>query len=256
MKLVPSDDDSDLDMYINNVVKEIAREVKVLKSEKDHYKIRIFKETAAESACDTILALLAKISPKQDRTLPAILIGNIITSLLTNSFTTFQIALGVLTKESKDLVNYFHDFSVTCSYDEILRFKKSAATTQSSLSGISDNHTGLVQAIADNFDAAISSQNGKVSTHSLALLLTQQQIKCDPQEEMDQTIRRIKKTNMFTSILYELRIHEYIGPKKPPMLTGTANKIILPLKIMAHTVIAKQRAMHNDFEFFKDVISS
>ena len=61
---------------------------------------------------------------------------------------------------------------------------------------------------------------------------------------------------MSTSIPYELRIHEYRGPKKPPMLTGSANKIILPLKIMAHTVIVKQRAMHNDFEFFKDVISS
>ena len=157
-------------MSIKNVVKEIAREVKVLKSDKGHYNIRICIETGTESACDTILALLAKISPKLDRTLPAILIGNIITILLTNSFTTLQIALGVL-------VNHFHDIGVTCSYDEILRFTKSAslaATTQSSLSGISDNHTGLVQAIADNIDADISSQNGKVSTHSLALLLTQQ----------------------------------------------------------------------------------
>ena len=195
------------------------------------------------------MALLAKISPKLDKTLLAILIGNIITSLLTNSFTTLQIALGVLMKDSKDLVNHFYDSGVTCSYDEILRFKKSAAlaaTTQSSLSGIFDNHTGLVQAIAD-----ISSQNGKVSTHSLALILTQQQIKCDPQEEMGQIIRRIKKTNMSTSIPYELRIHEYRGPKKTPMLIRSANKIILPLKIMAHTVIAKQRAMHNDFEFFQ-----
>ena len=40
------------------------------------------------------------------------------------------------------------------------------------------------------------------------------------------------------------------------MLTGSADKIILPLKVMAHRVIAKQRAMHNDLEFFKDVISS
>ena len=40
------------------------------------------------------------------------------------------------------------------------------------------------------------------------------------------------------------------------MLTGSANKIILPLKIKAHTVITMQRAMHNNFEFFKDVISS
>ena len=85
-------------------------------------------------------------------------------------------------KDSKDLVNHFYDCGVTWSYDEILRFKKSAAlaaTAQSSLSGISDNHTVLVQAIANNFDADISSQNGKVTTHSFALLLTQAQIKCD-----------------------------------------------------------------------------
>ena len=53
---------------------------------------------------------LAKISPKLDRTLPAILIGNIKTSLLTNSFTTLQIALGVLMKDFKDLD--FYDFAV------------------------------------------------------------------------------------------------------------------------------------------------
>ena len=64
---------------------------------------------------------------------------------------------------------------------------------------------------------------------------------------MNQTIRRIKKTDVSTSIPHELRIHEYRGPKKRPMLTGSADKIILPLKVMAHTVIAKQIAMHNDF---------
>ena len=92
LKLVPSDDDSDLDMSIKNVGKQIVREVKGLKSDKCHYNIRICKETASESA------LLGKISPKLDITLPAIRIGNIITSLLTNSFTTLQIYLGVLMK--------------------------------------------------------------------------------------------------------------------------------------------------------------
>ena len=50
LKLVPSDDDSDLDMSIRNVGKQIVREVKVLKSDKGHYNIRYCKETAAESA--------------------------------------------------------------------------------------------------------------------------------------------------------------------------------------------------------------
>ena len=96
LKLVLSDDDSDLDMSIQNVGKQTVGEVKVLKSDKGHYYIRICNETVAESACDTILAVLAKISPKLDRTLPAILIGNIITSLLTNNFITLQIALRLL----------------------------------------------------------------------------------------------------------------------------------------------------------------
>ena len=108
MKLVPSDDDSDLDMSIKNVEKQIVREVKVLKSEKGHYNIQICKETTAESACDTILTLLTKISPKLDRTLPAILIGNIITSLLTNSFTSLQIALGVLMKTHLQIESYYY----------------------------------------------------------------------------------------------------------------------------------------------------
>ena len=47
LNLAPSDDDSDLDMSIKNVRKQIVREAKVLKSDKDHYNIRICKETAA-----------------------------------------------------------------------------------------------------------------------------------------------------------------------------------------------------------------
>ena len=42
LKIVCSDDDSNLDMSIKNVVKKINREVKVIKSDKDHYN-RILK---------------------------------------------------------------------------------------------------------------------------------------------------------------------------------------------------------------------
>ena len=47
LKLVPSDDDSDLDMSNKNVGKQIVREGKVLKSDKDYYNIQICKATAA-----------------------------------------------------------------------------------------------------------------------------------------------------------------------------------------------------------------
>ena len=66
-------------------------------------------------------------------------------------------------------------FCITCSYYEVLRFKKSAAVaavSNSTLQGISINN-GLIQMVVDNFDADISSQNGKISTHSLAMLIMQ-----------------------------------------------------------------------------------
>ena len=67
-----------------------------------------------------------------------------------------------------------HDFGVTCSYDELLRVKKSAANAATKRSsGISGGGLGMVQVVADNFDADISSQNGKLSTHYFAVLLMQ-----------------------------------------------------------------------------------
>ena len=44
---------------------------------------------------------------------------------------------------------------------------------QGILSGINQGSLRLIQAVADNFDADISSQNGKITTHSLAMLITQ-----------------------------------------------------------------------------------
>ncbi len=41
----------------------------------------------------------------------------------------------------------------------------------SDIRGMKNASSGLVQVIADNFDATISSQNGLLSTHFLAMLL-------------------------------------------------------------------------------------
>ena len=69
-----------------------------------------------------------------------------------------------------------YKFGVACSYDEVLRFKKSAAHASESvqmrgLEHTSNNDAGLVQVIVDNFDAYISSQNGLQYTHSLAMVI-------------------------------------------------------------------------------------
>ena len=78
----------------------------------------------------------------------------------------------------KTLIEKCHQFGITCTYDEILRFKSSAAhaaSKEKQLHGLLDHKVGIIPAVADNFDANISSPNGLKSTHALALLLTQMQ---------------------------------------------------------------------------------
>ena len=68
-----------------------------------------------------------------------------------------------------------YHFGVSYSYEEVLRFKGSAVAAEvddSKLMGISPESNGVIQVDSDNFDTNISSQNGLVSTHALALLLT------------------------------------------------------------------------------------
>ena len=84
LKMVPPDDYCELDSAINSVGKKIIQELQDVEHSKWHYDIRIDKDSAADCVSDTLFHLLAKISPKLDKTLPAILIGNIVTSLLRN----------------------------------------------------------------------------------------------------------------------------------------------------------------------------
>ena len=77
--------------------------------------------------------------------------------------TPLQIAIGVLLGGHKMLIEELYKYDVTCSYDEVRRFKRSAAVQSSKanrqLAGMRDvTESGLVQIIIDNFDAVISSQ--------------------------------------------------------------------------------------------------
>ena len=89
-------EDDDQEVVIERLATTIIKEVKKINVDKSCYKTRITTEDALLSTSFTLLDLLAKISPKLKNTLPAILIGNIITNILTNHPTDLQIALGNL----------------------------------------------------------------------------------------------------------------------------------------------------------------
>ena len=175
LKLVPVEDDDD-NAAMTKVTKEIVPEAKMLNQEKSTYQTRISKGDVIADASPTLMEVLLKVSAKFDNSLQSALIGNIVTNVVTKRPTPLQISLGVL--RDKAMIERMHEFGVCCSYEEVRRFKASAAYSASKnqeVMGLNAD-AGLVQAIADNFDANISSQNGLRSTHALALLLTQAQL--------------------------------------------------------------------------------
>ena len=139
--------------------------------------------------------MMAALSPDLDHTPYAILIGNMVTAIIREKPTDLQIALGVLFKDSKSPLTYMHDFGITCSYDEVLRFKKSAAVATSTISSLQKNGP-LVQVVVDNFDADIHSPNGKTSTHSLAMIVAQPSTPDNTDIKKTELISRLKKVDM------------------------------------------------------------
>ena len=124
------------------------------------------------------------------------MVGNIVTGAVTNKPTMLQIALGVVVREK--------------TYDEVLRFKSSAAHAAAKSTdklGISCSTDGLVQVVADNFDANISSPNSVKSTHALAILVTQ------PQHDEDvgdsNKIKWLKKEEMSSNMLPEVPVQTF-----------------------------------------------
>ena len=248
-------DDSDIDVAIKRLAGEVVKEVNNIECDKTQYTTRLHRETIEDCVSDTLMRFLSKLSNKLNGTQQAYLIGNIVTSALRNYPTPLQIALAVLMRNSKALVSNMNELGVTCTYDELLRFKKSAAVAASSsptLQGISDSNSGLIQVVVDNFDADISSQNGKLSTHSLAVLVTQPDVS-NQTEHSDNTevITRVKRNDMSKPIDYEINIERYTGPSKPKMPTHAARKTVMPLKVLAEMTIVGSRAKEMDFSFLK-----
>ena len=160
-------------------------------------------------------------------------------------------------RNSKGLVSNMSELGVSCSYDELPRFKKSAtvaAATLPALQGISDSDVGLVQVVADNFDADISSQNGKLSTHSLAVLVTQRSSSCQSEyPDNKEAINRVNKNDMTKPIDYNINAERYNGPVKHRMPIHAANKTVMSLKILTETAIVSTRAGERDFLFMKEM---
>ena len=152
-------DQNDFDLQVKAIAGKIASETKTLGGKSLNYS-NIDRENNFTFS-ETLLDLLSHISPNLIKSLPAAMIGSIISSIITTNPTMLQVDLGLVAYH-KPAIDNLHEYRVTSTYHEILRFKISSAesnTESSCLTGF-DAKNGLIQVISDNFDAHIHNQNG------------------------------------------------------------------------------------------------
>ena len=251
------DDEDDIQAAVETVARQVRQECQQIKTNKWRYETRTNLQAALADCSDTLLSLLRNISGTLNETMSSALMGNMISSEVNKQTTTLQIALGLLFRE-KSIIQEMYNFRVCCSYVEICRFKSSAAFAASKhthLRGMMSSENGLVQAVADNFDASISSANGLKQTHALALLITQVQHGGDTADEPEK-IRRLKKEDMHQKLEESAIPQLYCGPKKPNMPESNAERTVLPLSILARLQLGIKHALAQDFIFFKSMSES
>ena len=164
-----------------------------------------------------------------------------------------QVALGLFLKEQK-IINCFQELGLSSSYDEVRRFKISAAHYASKDENVKlDAKDGLAQASSDNFDANLSTQNGLKQTHSLATVILQhskskQEIKRSP-------IPRLDKKELSSVKIQEPKTQIFKGEKKPTMPRSLAKREVPPLKLLCNHAIVSFRSDVVDFDFVKNVLT-
>ena len=206
----------DIDDSIDIVAKAVVSDIKCVQKDKDFYNSSIDIHEAKSKVSPTLSKLLSMISPTElsQDSLPAILIGNMITSRLSKQCTDLLVSLAIMIRK-KATVQHLYDYGVVCSYDELIRFRTSAATIasqQQSQGVLRHSSTGLVQAVADNFDCNISSDNGLKQTHSLEISLIQHgRVEDDDQITV---IPRLKRVDLKSTELKKMSLSLNITDRK------------------------------------------
>ena len=133
-----SDDEND--MQVDQIAVKLKKKPKV----KEEY-LQLDEVSTRQSCSKTLLLLLSKVSPLLNKTLCAGLIGNIIRTAVTLHPSMLQIALGLLAREKK--IQQLYAFGASASYNEIRRYKISAAATTNFLEVKLNSNQELIQGV-------------------------------------------------------------------------------------------------------------
>ena len=125
------------------ISKKMKSELKDITGIKENYLV-LDEKTIEESIIPTLNEILVGISPhfKTNRLATAV-ISNIVTYIATSKVSMLQVALGLFLKEQK-IINCFQELDVSSSYDEVRRFKISAAHHASKKNMTAVNYKPLI----------------------------------------------------------------------------------------------------------------
>ena len=131
-----------------------------------------------------------------------------------------QYIISLRITKSHQMTLKLYIYPVTCLYDEVLRFKSSAARKaicDSTRRGRFNVRHGLIQTVIDTYDYNICSMNGLKSSHVMTMLLCQSSNSTRESKD-DEYISRISKSEMIKPIDISEPVQHYHGSKKPDML--------------------------------------
>ena len=165
-------DDSD---YVDDLVRKIRTEARSMKYDSANYDLSQFTRTSTiENTSPTLLKLVAELVSGGEVTKKAVCLSQAIQSHVTS--TRNQTTLGLAVKlhhhhGSSELVRTLHEFGFSVSYDEVRRFKKSAAKLIGDDKDILykfvglNSRVGIISGWFDNLDLQVCTPNGQRNTH-------------------------------------------------------------------------------------------
>lgn len=170
-------DDTD-EGSIATMVRQIKREARTVKYNSANYDLSEFTQAKTiKSTSPSLLKLVSDLVSGGKVTKKSISLSQSIQSHITS--TRNQTTLGLAVKllhqyGSYELLKLLHEHGFTTSYDEALRFRKSAAHLLGDNSQVLHQFMGLSRTVGvifawfDNFDLQVFTPNGRRSTHVLS----------------------------------------------------------------------------------------
>ena len=177
MKLIEANNND----KIIDVAKKITAEVKSNSPKPMHiYNLDDYRFEKVKEACNAnLLCFISNLVSKGVITKKSLCLTQSIQALITNSCNQATLGLAVTLHHrfgSREIIDLLHNHGYVASYDEVLRYRKSAAKmTMERDFTFRDllNDGGLISSWCDNFDLQVYTPNGCKETHSMAIEFTQ-----------------------------------------------------------------------------------